>query len=169
MVAMVRRAFAVDAAGNLRVTPVTELVQIRVYRKIRPLPPPGEHFRFEASDQDVYEFALDRPALFAGRHGLRAVGLKEPADTNFERREGDDPFERTTPFSPDMPQLRTCIECHQAPGIYSMLSMARGFRDNPKSNTEIFRTFSWDVEMSYTTAAKTKQFNWGLLRGKLEK
>ena len=34
MVAMVRRAFAVDTAAKMRATPVTELVQIRVYRRI---------------------------------------------------------------------------------------------------------------------------------------
>jgi hypothetical protein len=34
--------------------------------------------------------------------------------------------------------------------------------------TEVFRTYAWDVEMKYTEAAKTEQFQWGLLRGLLE-
>src|SRR5207248_2580981 len=34
MVAMVRRALAVDRSAKVRVTPVTELVQVRVYRQI---------------------------------------------------------------------------------------------------------------------------------------
>jgi hypothetical protein len=46
--------------------------------------------------------------------------------------------------------------------------MARGFHDNPQSTGEIFRTDPWDTELRYTTVAKTKQFNWGLLKGKLE-
>ena len=111
---------------------------------------------------------LGYPALFAGGHGLRSVGQDEPADTLFERREGDDPFERTTPFAPDMPQMKTCIECHSSPGVYSMLSMTRGFRDNPKNSGELFRTYSWDVEMKLTVQAKAARFDWGLLKGKLE-
>jgi len=166
MVAMVRRAFAVDTAAKMRVTPITELVQIRVYRRIPKNP--EAHFARDSGEQDVYEFVLDREALFAGGHGLRAVGPQEPAEPSFERREGDDPFERTTPFAPDMPQMKTCIECHSAPGVYSMLSMTRGFRDNPKSNSELFRTYSWDVEMKYTMQAKAARFDWGLLKGKLE-
>src|SRR5262249_48924026 len=80
MVAMVRRALPVDKATKVRVTRVTELVQIRVYRKIPVLPEPGEHFRPEPGQQDVYEFVLDRPKLFAGEPGLRAVGNEEPEE-----------------------------------------------------------------------------------------
>jgi hypothetical protein len=99
---------------------------------------------------------------------LRAVGPQEPAEPLFERHEGADPFERTTPLTPDMPQMKTCIECHSPPGVYSMLSMARAFRDNPKKSGELFRTYSWDVEMKYTVSAKAARFDWGLLKGKLE-
>jgi hypothetical protein len=167
MVAMVRRAFAVDAAAKIRVTPIAELVQIRVYRRIPQNP--GANYKGDYGEQDVYEFVLDRPELFAGKSGLRAVSSQEPAEPLFGRREGDDPFERNKrQCAPDTTQLKTCIECHQAPGVYSVLSMARAFRDNPKSNGELFRTYSWDVEMSYTTSAKTGQYNWGLLQGKLE-
>ena len=166
MVAMVRRGFAVDTAAKLRVTPITELVQMRVYRRIPKNP--EAHRVGDNGGQDVYEFVLDRAALFAGGHGLRAVGSQEPAEPLFERREGNDPFERTTPFAPDMPQMKTCIGCHSAPGVYSMLSMTRAFRDNPKGNTELFRTHSWEMEMKYTVHAKVARFDWGLLKGKLE-
>jgi hypothetical protein len=166
MVAMVRRAFAVDTSAKMRVTPVTELLQVRVYRRIPKNP--ESHLNRDHGEQDVYEFVLDRPALFAGGHGLRAVGPDEPAEPLFERHEGADQFERTTPLAPDMPQMKTCIECHSAPGVYSMLSMTRAFRDNPKRNAELFRTYSWDVEMKYTVSAKIARFDWGLLKGKLE-
>jgi len=72
MVAMVRRALAVDSSGKLRSTPITELVQIRVYRRI---PNDQEaNFHGDFGEQDVYEFVLDRKRLFAGEPGLRAVG-----------------------------------------------------------------------------------------------
>jgi hypothetical protein len=164
MVAMVRRALAVNGSAKVCVTPVTELVQVRVYRRIPA--DPRAHLRGDVGEQDVYEFVLDRTKLFAGQHGLRAVGPKDPAEPFFERDEGADPFERTRrPLAPTMPQLKTCIECHQAPGVHSVLSMERGLRGR---DGEAFRTYDWDVEMGYTVAAKVKRFNWGLLQGLLE-
>jgi hypothetical protein len=117
----------------------------------------------------VYEFLLDREKLFAGKPGLRAVGPKDPAESHFERNEGADPFTRSRrPLAPDVPQLETCIQCHQAPGVYSVLSMQRGLRRPDAKLTEVFRTYAWDVELNYTVRAKVEQYNWGLLQGKLE-
>jgi hypothetical protein len=164
MVAMVRRALAVDRAAKVRVTPVTELVQIRVYRRIpEDRDAPRNHGDF--GEQDVYEFLLDRSALFAGRHGLRAVERDE-ATAPFERSEGDplitkDAGSRLVAAT----QLKSCIQCHQAPGIFSVLSMQRGLRE---ANYESFRTYAWDVELNYTVRAKTQRFDWGLLQGLLE-
>ena len=59
----------------------------------------------------------------------------------------------------------TCSQCHQAPGIYSVMCMRRGLR---APNKEPFRTYDWDVEMSYSVKAKVNRFNWGLLQGMLE-
>jgi hypothetical protein len=165
MVAMVRRALAVDRSAKVRVTPVTELVQIRVYRQIPkdarngPLP----------EEQDVCEFVLDRGMLFAGKHGLRAIGADDVQEP-FERHEGADPFEERGPRRhraemPSGPQLKTCIQCHNSPGVRSVLSMQRGLRSQ---HAEIFRTYAWDVEMNSTVTAKVKRFNWGLLQGILE-
>jgi hypothetical protein len=164
MVAMVRRPLTVDRSAKVRVTPVTELVQIRVYRRIPNDPEANLHANF--GEQDVYEFVLDRPKLFAGQHGLRAVGPDDPADDFFDRSEGRDPFDRSrAPLAPQGPQLKTCIQCHQAPGIYSVLSMGRGLR---RPDAAGFRTYAWDVEVNCTVVAKVKQFDWGLLQGKLE-
>lgn len=169
MVAMVRRALAVDRSTKVRPTPLTELVQIRVYRRIPR--DPAANLHGDSGEQDAYEFVLDRGELFAGRHGLRAVGPKEPAEPLFGRTEMSDPFERgRPPLTPEMPQLKTCIQCHQMPGVYSLLSLERGLRKEPRNaGREMFRTYAWDVEMSYTVKAKVEQYNWGLLQGKLEK
>ena len=171
MVAMVRRALAVDATTKVRATPVTELVQIRVYRRI-PKNPLANREEGDFGEQDVCEFELDRTKLFAGEHGLRAVGRDEPAGPLFGRSEMSDPFERggrtegLPPPDPDMPRLKTCIECHQSPGIYSVLSTQRGLR-RPGPG-ERFRNYDLDVELTYTVRAKVSQFDWGLLQGKLE-
>lgn len=164
MVAMVRRALAVDRSAKVRVTPVTELVQIRVYRRIPADPEANSHVDF--GEQDVYEFLLDRATLFAGQHGLRAVVPDDPAEPFFVRSEGANPFEPTRrPLTPMMPQLKTCIHCHRAPGVHSVLSMQRGLRS---PDTEVFRFHTWDREMGYAVKSKVEQFNWGLLQGKLE-
>jgi hypothetical protein len=164
MVALVRRALTVDRSAKVRVTPVTELVQLRIYRRIPRDPQANLHGDF--GEQDVYEFLLDRSKLFAGQHGLRAVGPDDPAEPFFDRSEMSDRFERIrAPLTPGMPERKTCIECHQAPGVYSVLSMERGLR---RADAELFRTYDWDVEMSFTVQAKVQRFAWGLLQGKLE-
>lgn len=173
-VAMVRRALAVDGAGKPRVTPVTELVQIRVYRHIPALKGPRELYRAEAGEQNAYEFVLDRPKLFAGQPGLRAVGPDEPAEP-FARNDSD-PFERPAPppidpdtrppvIRPEPRQMQSCLECHAGPGIHSVNSVRRGLRGPER---EPFRTYALGVELSYTVQAKVKRYDWGLLQGKLE-
>lgn len=166
MVAMVRRALAIDQKTKVRLTPLTELVQIRVYRRI---PQEAEaNFQGDFGEQDVYEFILDRAKLFAGEPGLQAVGRDDPAEPQFDRSEMSNPFERDNQFAPRMPQLKTCIQCHQGPGIYSLISMERGLGKNLKGSRENFRTFAWDVEVNYTVRAKVQQYNWGMLQGMLE-
>jgi formylglycine-generating enzyme required for sulfatase activity len=164
MVAMVRRALTVDQSAKLRVTPLTELVQIRVYRRI----PEGRNPDFGAEllgQQDVYEFVLDRRNLFAGQSGLRAVGADEPAET-FTRHPADDPFDpRADRVAIPGPQMKSCTGCHQSPGIYSVSSMERGLGTKAKS---VFRTYSWDVETSWTVTRKVQNYKWGMLQGMLE-
>jgi hypothetical protein len=174
---MVRRALAIDRSNKIRLTPVTELVQIRVYRRI----PKNPHANMEEGDfgeQDVCEFVLDRAKLFAGQHGLRAMTPDDPAEP-FTRSEGD-PF--TTPVRQPadpaddprashgalLPSLKTCIQCHQHPGVRSVLSMRAALAADPTNRSELFRTYAFDVETKMTISAKTRQYNWGLLQGLVE-
>ena len=65
-VALLRRMMLIDKAGTLRLSPVTESLQIRVYQKLK--------------TPDMYEFSLKRQDLFAGRNGgLHPTG---PDETN---------------------------------------------------------------------------------------
>ena len=103
---------------------------------------------------------------------MRGVGPDDPAEP-FAGSE--DPFGHPPADGQRMPQLKTCIQCHQHPGVHSVLSMQRGLRrqdavifNNEVFHGEVFRTYAWDVEMSYTVKAKVKRFDWGLLQGKLE-
>ena len=123
----------------------------------------------------VCEFVLDRAALFAGGHGLRAIAADEIGQPF--TREGGDPFRPTGPGPhPDpftshgqlLPALKMCAQCHQAPGVHSILSMGRALRATPPRQGELFRTYDWDVELGYTVRAKVRRYDWGLLQGLLE-
>jgi hypothetical protein len=166
MVAMVRRAEAIDRAGKVRVTPVTELVQMRVYRRIPT--DPQANFHGDLGIQDVYEFTLNRPEFFAGEPGLLPVKSDAPGEA-FAR--DSDPFiaNASRNSSAETPIMETCTMCHQAPGVHSVLSLQRGLRADPKWNgPEMFRTYDWNVELSYTSKEKIKRYDWGLLQGLME-
>jgi hypothetical protein len=104
-------------------SPITESLQIRVYREIRGSETPSAlHQSVERSGQDSYEIELSRPRLFAGQAGgLRAV------------RRDEEQFPSFGSFGPDTgrpeqyltldrfgPVLGRCAMCHQGPGIYSL-------------------------------------------------
>lgn len=165
MVAMVRRALAITPQGKMVVTPITELVQLRAYRRIPADPRANRNGDF--GEQDMHEFVLDRHMWFAGKHGLRPVSADAPFEP-FARTEGD-------PFLPGArennlakTQLKSCIQCHQAPGVQSVLSLERVRSQTPRDYGTLFRTFALEVELSYTPFNKRQRYDWGLLQGLLE-
>ena len=111
--ALVRRAIVIGVSGRMQPAPITELVQIRIYRRIPE--DPRANFHGDRGEQDVYEFVLDREKLFAGQHGLRAVTQDEPV-VSFFRNEGD-PFvaKSRKRLGIGETQMQSCIQCHQAP------------------------------------------------------
>jgi hypothetical protein len=159
MLAMVRMPLVIDNANKIRVTRITELVQIRVYKRIPVARDANMHGDF--GEQDVCEFILDRAKLAAGEHGLRAVGKTDIGEV-FARDQ--DPL--TSGFS-NTPALKSCIMCHQTPGIDSVFTIKNGLRSTERY-TEFFRTYDFPVELNYTVVNKTHEFGWGLLQGMLE-
>jgi hypothetical protein len=137
-VALVRQMTLFDDHGNLVPAPITESVQIRVYRTITA----SKENRYESEDfeelstrsgQAFYEITLGRPQLFANKAGgLRATGRDE---REFSAR-ADDPFD---PLAKNLipPRLRTvtiflqCAICHSAGGINSLESRSRLLKPNP--------------------------------------
>lgn len=163
MAALVRRAIVIDQSGRMRPVPITELVQIRVYRRIPDAP--QAHFHGDFGEQDVYEFVLDREKLFAGQHGLRAV-LPDESSVSFFRNEGD-PFvaKDRKRMGIGETQMQSCIQCHQGPGVYSMRSMTASL---DRDVSEAYRTYAWKVDHENVVLSKARRFDWGLLQGLLE-
>ena len=150
--ALLRRMLLIDSSGTLRESPLTESLQIRVYRKL---------------DLGIpYEFTLRRCDLFAGRHGgLHAVGADETSYFDFQTR-GGDVFEMPK-LPPAEAIMQTCNRCHARldgrGGIHTVNTIyARG--DTGQKPTGLWPTTS-SQEARTTIDWARKSYTWGLLQG----
>ncbi len=123
--ALVRQMVLFDNQGRLVSTPITESLQIRVYRTLArsSAPPINQDQVIAQSGQDFYEIRLRRPRLFANQAGgLQATEPNEKEFTvfGFIGPGNGDPgsYAATRPFAP----LKSCVQCHGAPGINSVNS-----------------------------------------------
>ncbi len=150
--ALLRRMLLIDSSGTLRESPLTESLQIRVYRKL---------------DLGIpYEYILRRRDLFAGRRGgLRAVGADEASYFDFPTR-GGDVFEMSK-LPPAEAIMQTCNRCHSRldgrGGIHTVNTIyARG--DTGQKPTGLgLTTSSWEARTTIDWARKS--YTWGLLQG----
>jgi len=123
--ALVRQAVLIDNRGKLVSSHLTESVQIRVYRSIRPF---SDENALSDPPQQVFELRLDRQALFSGRlGGLHAVTAVEKEFVFFNIYRGPDEFEdESNPEEAGQAIiLRQCGACHSSAGIRSFLSYSR--------------------------------------------
>ena len=162
-VALVRQMMLFDSQGNLVPAPITESVQIRVYRLI-----PARH-RDILEEQDFYEIRFSRPLLFANKAGgLRAIGPHEKEFPIFQAH-GPDEFAA----SPDQytaleryPRiLEQCASCHSKPGINSLNSRRKLLKPNflPHDSPSAYPARWW--ENDGTAYWKQNRYDWGLLNG----
>lgn len=182
-VALVRQMMLFDANGNLRGAPITESVQIRVYRSITSA---GRVADSEsdfaganaASGQDFFQITLRRPLLFAGSAGgLKATGADEKEFSLFNTA-GPDEGAPGQYVSLDKypPVMKSCVACHNAGGINSVNSRSRLLKpywlnhDHPApaatsatadpAASEV-RWWQETQDMSW----KQNRYEWGLLNG----
>lgn len=169
-IALVRRAILFDAQGRLHTTRLVESIQIRRFRSVGPPAKPGEYFDFPRSGQQLAEFVLDRDRLLAGESGgLRAVASGELAFPQFLTHSWD-PLE---PPGDGPPQRRfaTCMECHGAPGIFSVQTYTQinsGMGTQLDAPATTLRRLSESkpefVEYRAVDFAASR-YEWGVLRG----
>jgi len=170
-VALVRQMTTFDDHGNLVPAPITESLQIRVYRTVTP-----EHREslanlkaaIEASGQQFFEIRLDRALLFAGRvGGLREIGPEEKELFLFNAMpidQLDDPkakidLTRTNPI------LQGCVWCHRQPGIQSLNSLPALLKPNSMQREPGYELSARWWEQDGTTDWKKNREEWGLLNG----
>jgi hypothetical protein len=174
-VAMVRRMTVFDNQGELAPSPVTESVQVRVYRGITN----AEERNFgngnmadiiRNSGQVFFEFKLSRPLLFSGKNGgLRAIARDETEFSTFQTK-GDDPFEESPSgprFAGNMPtELQSCAWCHNGGGVRSLNSrnsLLKPSRMQQEPQNPQYGPIYWSDNAAVSW--KQNHFDWGLLNG----
>ena len=140
-VALVRRALLIDVDGKSVMSPITEMIQLRRYLFVPELRGGFRqtHRALPAiSPQQFAEFRLRRELSFSGQSSLHELDATEPAfvagplieDIDFIDKYGD------TQGSP----LRSCLGCHEGPGIVSVMTYSQMFAErkfvNPRLTTE---------------------------------
>ncbi|MGA2810126.1 MAG: hypothetical protein ABSG16_01910 [Candidatus Acidiferrum sp.] len=178
--ALVRQLLLFDDHGTLQSAPITESVQIRVYRSVTPndAADSGSAQEFLLSGQDFYEIVLSRRLLFAGKAGgLRETGRKEKTFALLNSF-GADEGTSAKQFAKldDYPAtLESCAVCHRGGGINSVNSrrqllkpnwLIHDYPDPPAiapARTNTLPAQWWEFDR--TASSKQSRFDWGLLSG----
>ncbi|MGD0744130.1 MAG: hypothetical protein ABSA45_03150 [Verrucomicrobiota bacterium] len=174
--ALVRRMCVIDADGNIRPTPVMESVQMRCYYTFtdRLITNSGGGVN-SITPQNNYEFQMNRRQNCR----LREIGQNEKG-FNFVHfmGMGIDQFEYTSRNASNEVEvldsaglksvtLNTCMQCHSAPGLFSVNSYTRFlsfFSESPQRPANL-TPLDFNREIESTISWKQRQFDWGLLQG----
>jgi hypothetical protein len=154
----------INQDGRIANTRVTESVQIRVFRTIPRRKADAGRARDAAADQDFYEFTRSRALLFAGKHGgLRAIGRDEK---DFHTQLLVHTFDELETGGKPQPIMRSCIGCHDRPGVYSFRSFTGGAYPRGRYDLPTLQA-NQDPhgEAELSAMRKREQYNWGLLQG----
>jgi len=166
-VALARQMVLFDKQGNLVVSPITESVQIRVYREITTAQARDTSDE-RHSGQDFFEIRISRPLLFSGKQGgLRATARDEIELPTFQTK-GDDPIgESQAPAHASlMRTMETCLLCHSGGGISSFNSLNSLLK--PTRRQEEPGSVNYGPRSESESNAlwwKVNHYDWGLLNG----
>jgi hypothetical protein len=172
-VALVRQMTLFDNQGRLIATPITESVQIRVYRSVTPSTAPavGIDQMITKSGQDFYAIRLSRPLLFANQSG----GLKaaRPDERDFTLFGGGGPDEGSPSHYASLatyhPVVKACVMCHREVGLQSLRTLGRLQKPNPLQQqlpAEAYGPRWW--QDARVLSWKQSQKDWRLLSGYLK-
>jgi hypothetical protein len=185
-VALVRRALLVTSRFEVVASPLTESVQVRVYREV-PAWTPDMPVRAlnenngSRSWQSFYEYVLSRRPLFDGRAGgLHEVTADDRAFLTGFSTHGIDPFDEqpdgqafmgprgqgsaaSTAQQPSG-QIDACVACHMLPGAYSVNTITQAFgQAGPGPAAKLSET-SVSAALASAVAWKQKREDWVLLQ-----
>jgi hypothetical protein len=148
--ALLRRALLIDNTGQMRLSPLTESLEVRTFGKLDTGTP--------------RELTLRRDELLMGRSGMHAVGAAETSYFDFQTRAGD-VFEAAK-LRPGTVVLQTCTSCHSRTsglgGIHTVLTRYGG---GSNSTPSALVPSGCEKEAAGTIAWGRKSYTWGLLQG----
>jgi cytochrome c553 len=167
MVALLRRMVVIDEQLELVPTPITQALQLRVYRNVGDREHPYTAANF-TTQQSVHDFVMRRRDLLEWRAGgLHAVTRDE---REFRRATwpGVDALAKTRKQREGHVVLSTCARCHGSDGIFSVHSYTR-MLSGPQRDPEpqLLPADDPDYQRAAAVEWKKQQFDWGLLRGLL--
>ena len=164
IVALVRQLAVVNDDLEPAITPITQEVQFRVYRKIGAAGDVADARHFSDSQQ-VYEFVLRRRDLLAGHSG----GLRQVTPEEVEYQLASTPMTAThAELLRGSVVLSTCADCHSRDGILSVNSYTGFLSGADKTNPQLLPASDPNSQRAATVEWKRRQFNWGLFRGLLQ-
>jgi hypothetical protein len=160
MVALVRRMAVINDQREPVMTPITQSVQLRVFKKVSTNAYSTWPDAF-ADAQLVFEFVMRRRDLLAGASG----GLHQvvPEETGFLMNLMGDRAVRLNGSR----ILSTCARCHSGNGVFSLNSYTQVL-DGETNNPQVLPVDDPGYQAGLTMAWKKRQFDWGLLRGLLQ-
>ena len=166
--ALLRQMSVIDNRGQIQVTPLTQTLQMRVYRTV------GDDVTDHENSQTAVKFRVKRSNLFSeGGGGLVPIDWSEPLRVSLLQR--DDRYDSKASVSGIKTTMQSCIACHSCGGatVHSIFTYKqddwvpaanmiapnrlRLIATNPSS--EANKTLDW----------KKKRYEWGLLKGLLER
>jgi hypothetical protein len=153
-VALVRRMLLIDDHGDIRVSPVTEEVQFRVFQSLTTI--------------QAHEFLLQRKELFAGRGGLRSIGADEASYYDISGFHGGSPagtkdLLETKPRQRAPVVMDCCVTCHRVQVDGGIRSVASAFASDRRHLDLQPARHEEQVQSALNWVKKT--YSWGLLQG----
>lgn len=170
-VALAREMLIIDNQGRITPTRLIESIQFRHYRDVARLKNPVREDDV-SSQQAFYEFRFHREDLFSGnKRGLHAVA-PEATEYRLFIAQPLDVFEsQHTTYRPQV-IMKSCIDCHGkndpnfGAGIYSVLSIQRGFTPDPR--LPLLESYDRGQQEEAVMMWKRAHVSWGLLQGLMD-
>jgi len=165
-VALLRQMTVIDRAGRITATPLTQTVQMRVYREVDP--EPREH----SESQAMFKYVMAREPLFNGLHGgLQPVGKEKRVGVSLVHHSD---YLQANTLAKNRAIMQSCIDCHSCGGatVKSVFSFKQddwvpaAHRFAPNSLRLV--ATSAEIERKRAMQWKAKRHDWGLLQGWLE-
>jgi hypothetical protein len=183
-VALVRRALLVSSTFEIVASPLTESVQVRVYREVPAWTPDMPLRAFNENTvsrpwQSFYEYTVSRRPLFAGdAGGLHAATADDRFFLTGPSTHGSDPFDERPDGQPFIgPRSRGsaassgqplasdwCVSCHALPGAYSVNTITQAFSGESRRPLTRLSDSPVAAVVASAVAWKQKRADWILLQ-----